>query len=567
MKLVLNGKTMQETKIEIAANSQTNFTFTYPEHRDAQEPLRPGEYQLEVRVEDHGLEIDNARWFVLPVREQIRVLLINGKPLAEIRENPAFFLKKALAASRSSEERIAYIVPEERAEQEFSKLDLNRFDCVFLCNIAGFSHSEVEKLRTYLDSGGGVVFVLGDRVKPDLYNEKLCESGREILPAKIANLAQTEADGSRIYEFETLNLSHSIVNLFAGNPGSGLESVFTFQYFKTELAEDSLSKIVLQFKKSDTNPGDPVIVEKSVGRGHSLLMTTSLDASWSTWSSTSPSFLPIVQELVHFAVRGRWRNVRFQVGDTIPLWQNGLGQPTHNSNRIRKPDGSVQAIFAQSSADWKIERDGCDYFREKPRANSMSVGRFAAGTIVRVIKEEQGFLEIEKRGERFWVESKFLKRQGSSRMYFQKTMQSGIYELLPLSPLESSKNYAVNLDVQESDLTHISQDKLQKEAFPGIEFHYRKRWKPLESKLHNISTEENPVAQLLLGIALSLLFVDLVMAWRFFYGLVFLGVLFSVWLIGIAFYASILWGIGTSSVICVLVLFGVRFWRRRVRTN
>ena len=52
------------------------------------------------------------------------------------------------------------------------------------------------------------------------------------------------------------------------------------------------------------------------GRGRSLLVTTSVDERWGTWPLW-PSFLPLVHEIVQFAVSGRWGERQRLVGEPL----------------------------------------------------------------------------------------------------------------------------------------------------------------------------------------------------------------------------------------------------------
>ena len=56
--------------------------------------------------------------------------------------------------------------------------NLAGYDCVFLCNVAQFTASEARVLDAYLQSGGNLVFFLGDQVLAEQYNRELGGRGR-----------------------------------------------------------------------------------------------------------------------------------------------------------------------------------------------------------------------------------------------------------------------------------------------------------------------------------------------------------------------------------------------------
>ena len=147
----------------------------------------PGDHTVECRLAGDLLDVDNHRWRVLPVRETIRVLCIDGHPAGDPLAGAAGYLAVALAPAedRFSSHPIAPVVVPETALLES---DLSEFDCIFLSNVSRVTAAEAEVLSRYLDAGGGLVVFLGDRVQTDNYNRFLGaeEDGAGILPDRLA---------------------------------------------------------------------------------------------------------------------------------------------------------------------------------------------------------------------------------------------------------------------------------------------------------------------------------------------------------------------------------------------
>ena len=77
--------------------------------------------------------------------------------------------------------------PKVISEADLSAEDLSQYDCVFLCNVALVTPTEATLLQAYAEAGGGVVFTLGDRVRPENYNAVLYRDGTGVLPAALGN--------------------------------------------------------------------------------------------------------------------------------------------------------------------------------------------------------------------------------------------------------------------------------------------------------------------------------------------------------------------------------------------
>ncbi len=295
-----------------------------------------GEHRLEVRLKPDGLRVDDSRRLVIPVRDELQVLLVNGKPSGELMGNATDFLKLALAPELPNRTLASPMRPTVIRESDLLGTDLARFDCVFVCNVALLTDREAEVLRGYLEAGGGVVFCLGDQVRADNYNQTLFKDQQPILPARLVERVGDAKQKETVFEFDAGDFSHPIVRPFQGNPGAGLEQTKTFAYFKTEVPENRGARVALRFSN-----GDPVIVDAPYGRGRAILVTTSVDREWSTWAVWGHSLIPLMHETVNYAVSGRWTERDVLVGQ--PLVSHLPVRATDVTAVLQLPGGESQA--------------------------------------------------------------------------------------------------------------------------------------------------------------------------------------------------------------------------------
>src|SRR5262249_19975968 len=275
-----------------------------------------GEHRVLVRLQKDSLPLDDQRWLAVPVREHLRALCVDGGNSGAAAGSATEYLELALSPTaagpaRAGASRRGLIEPTVIREGEMQGLDLANYDCVFLCNVRMFTDREAQNLETYLTGGGGVVWCLGDQVSLENYNQVLYRNGEGCLPARLLDRVGDAEQHETVYAFDPGEFSHPIVSAFQGNPDAGLESTRAYVYVKAALPGKRVSRTALAF---DT--GDPATVERSFGRGKSILITTSVDERWGTWPLW-PSFLPLVHEIVEFAVSGRWGERQRLVGDPI----------------------------------------------------------------------------------------------------------------------------------------------------------------------------------------------------------------------------------------------------------
>ena len=266
-----------------------------------------GDHLLQAMIGDDGLMVDNQRWLSVPVRDATRVLCVQGQPHA------GEYVALALQSADESQGLRAEVT----SEHAILERTLQEYECIFLCNIARFTPDEARRLQYYVEQGGGLVFVLGDLVRAESYNEILGpDSATKLLPAKL-----NEVVSDRRHSFDPLEYRHPLTSPFRGHERAGLLTVPTWRYVRLDQVEATAS-VALAFDN-----GDPAIITAERANGKVLLIATaaspeSVDRStdpptpWTALASW-PSFPPLVHEIVRFAQSNRVAQRNVLVGDLI----------------------------------------------------------------------------------------------------------------------------------------------------------------------------------------------------------------------------------------------------------
>ncbi len=276
----------------------------------------PGDHLVELQIDEDELTLDDKRRLSIPVREFLRVLLVDGDFKPEPYKAETDLLSQALAPEAESTGSPSLIHTEVVSESQIAGRDLAPYDCVILCNVARYSEAEAAALREYLKQGGGVVVFGGDQVEPSNYNRYLFADGKGILPAELGKIVGDERSRDTTFTFNPLNFRHPIVEAFAGAGDevvAGLTHVATRRYFQLKVPPDSAAKVALAF-----NNGDPAIVEGSWGRGVVYLIATTADLGWTGWP-IHPSFPPVMEQIVLRASAGKLTERNVSVGGSLDL--------------------------------------------------------------------------------------------------------------------------------------------------------------------------------------------------------------------------------------------------------
>jgi hypothetical protein len=388
----VDGHRLKEAYVDVGPGEQSTVSFSYRFEA-------PGDHVVEARLGADLLDVDNHRWLTLPVKENLRVLCVDGKPAGGGLGGATDYLVLALDPERGEASGRELVKCDVIPESALSEHDLSRYDCVFLCNVGQFTGNEARLLDVYLQQGGGLVFFLGDQVLAERYNRELGgEQGVRLLPAQIGDLV-AEAQ----YRFDPLDYRHPLVNAFSGREAAGLLTTPVYKYFRLKLPPDGAARVALAFEG-----GDPAIVEEPIHRGRVILVATegsmsSIDpATKSPWTTMPawPSYVPLVQEMLVLAVSGQARQRNVEVGQAI--------------------GDTVDSAAAQL-----------------PLSVSMPDG-----------KHEDLRLSVDARG---------------GRWSFGDTSQSGVYLAQLGNPVSREETFAVNVDTAESNLARLEPDELPKQ--------------------------------------------------------------------------------------------------------
>jgi len=435
VQFVIDGRRAGEEKLRLDAGGSATVAFS---HRFES----PGDHALEVVVPGDQLKVDNNRWLAISVKPALRVLCIDGQPGGTL-GTASSFLVHALAPEESQSLTSA-VSPEVAGESALLELDLHQYDCLFLVNVAQFTNSEARVLDRYLEAGGGLVVFLGNRVMADRYNQVLggvTAGGVDLLPARIAS-----EPVSGDWSINPLEYRHPIVTVFRGQERAGLLTTPIKEHFPLDVSDGTSSRVVMAL-----DDGSPLMVERQVRRGRVVLVGTSADVSW-TPMPVLPSYVPVIQELLAFAVADQLEHRNVQVGETIGATLPRVGGST--SVTIDTPDG----------------------------------------------RNETAPIVMEA---------------GTGNWSFSATDPSGIYTASPTDSPESKESFAVNVNTAEGDLTKTTEQELRQGVLADVNAQIHTVWQRMSDEPASVTTRSSSLAKMLLYLLLALLFVETYLARRF----------------------------------------------------
>jgi hypothetical protein len=202
--------------------------------------------------------------------------------------------------------------PADEGRLQQTGLDLAKYDAVCLVDPPPLSSAAWQLLRDYVESGGGLGIFLGRRARRDEMN---AAAAQQLLPAQLRWQSREET------YLRPVAVEHPALAALQGLVDIAPWSEFpVFKYWELEAgAEDAI--VVATYAN-----GKPALVERIVGAGRVLLMTTSLsdpahDDPWNLLP-TGPEpwpFLVLAGGIADYLTNTRDERLNFLAGQTVVL--------------------------------------------------------------------------------------------------------------------------------------------------------------------------------------------------------------------------------------------------------
>ncbi len=253
--LDLNDKTVVQTNLTVAPTSTGQVTFTH-------DAPTTGFMYGSVSIDDDDLLPDNRFNFAMKIPSSSRVALVSDD------DEEAFYVQKALSPSAAGNftKQVDLIGP-----LQAGTANLFSYDAVIV-NLKGqLPAALLSSIRSYLNSGGAVLFMMRPEVDVRDFSEKIASPFFR-LQATEAPPTPTPQAGK--YLLSRFDLDHPLFSPYRQFAADKLPQAEFLGHFRT--VEESSARVLARF--SDNMPA---VLEGSVGRGRVLLYTFSLDNRFS----------------------------------------------------------------------------------------------------------------------------------------------------------------------------------------------------------------------------------------------------------------------------------------------
>ncbi len=323
---------------------------------------KAGSQVVTARVQGEGMTSDDIRQSAIDVTSAVRVLIISGDERPG--DGPAMtfrgesdFLRLALAPFKAmnrpgpnagevsvlpaSQWALGAPSPSGANAADAKDVQLGKYQVVILANVARVDERQVRDLEQFVYGGGGLLIAPGNLTRVDEYNARLYRGGAGIMPAEL--FEPTPVDGSKATALLGIDLTHPAFLFLQGRPDP-IPSATIGRYFPAAVRPPD-ARVVASYVN-----GQPFLVESTAGRtgrGRVMLVTTPLDADWSTLP-LSNFYLPFVDSVVRYLVSGS--NGARNLSPGQPL-VSVFDEPMTNKATLQLPDGSKKNVEVMRVGD------------------------------------------------------------------------------------------------------------------------------------------------------------------------------------------------------------------------
>jgi hypothetical protein len=277
-----------------------------------------GPHEVDVRFTTDALEVDNRRALSTLVEKRLGVLIVDGSPSSEPGEAASFFVGTTLELGGSQTRPPVFQVKTVN-EVTFDHETLAEWDLLVLANLATVSERRAQEIEEFVTRGGGLLVFLGSRTAPIRMNELLYKDGASVLPAAIGAPVGEVNTRDLAFELKPVALDRPPFDYFADERIlAALIHIPIYRFFATTPPADSPDvRLLAQFvtPKASVTPPYPAVLEKTLGRGRTILVTTSADREWNELA-VFPTYVPLIRETAYHLVRRSERFENLLVGDS-----------------------------------------------------------------------------------------------------------------------------------------------------------------------------------------------------------------------------------------------------------
>lgn len=302
-----------------------------------------GVFALTGRLQgEDQLSPDNENTAIVQVVDRVPVLIV--EPPADYRQrvSDAVFFTTALGYEAESphEDWHAVFSPRLISPDALGKERLSKYQAIVLTSLTPLVSATVERLRGFVERGGGLWVILGRRTDQESFNAAWYQDGGGLCPLPLGELQTFDES-----EEETVHPpsgEHRATAQLSDTKRLDIDAVRiqTRHAFDRSSVGEDLSVLL------ETGDGSPLVVEQYFGRGRAIIQTLPFDVGWSNLPMTK-AHVVMVNDWMAYLTQPAATQFNLATGARIELPQSLV--ESQGGVTIVAPDGNVHELSLRES--------------------------------------------------------------------------------------------------------------------------------------------------------------------------------------------------------------------------
>ena len=355
VELTIDGvKQASSPQLNLPPGGRVIHGFTFSLQRAG---LHRGEVSL---IGEDGSRYDDRRFFAIDLGRSVPVAVVESRRHEIPYLDDAYYLEQALALGQPG---AGGFNVSTLTVGDLTGEPLEKYKVLYCVNLPALDAEAAERLGAYVAAGGNLVWICGDNVETEAYNRMNRLSGGRLLPAPLVDVrAIGRQEGRDSWHVGFLDEKHpALKNLL--EPASLYESVLVYRHVRMEV-EKGHARVLARL-----DDGEPLLVERGVGDGRTLMLGTGAVVSWSNLP-LRPIFMPLVVRLTfHLSETDR---VRTNLLAGQPLEYRFIGAAEPLEVELVPPDGETLRLKTSEEFRYANTHDIGIYVLRLPDAENQT---------------------------------------------------------------------------------------------------------------------------------------------------------------------------------------------------
>lgn len=346
MQTAVNGEPLDELDVDAIASGETTSVQWKWQADNA------GVYALSCRLPaEDQLLADNEDSVIVEVVSEIPVLIVEAPAEYRQRLAEASFVTTALGYEGETPRDGWHSVfaPHLISVEDLKTTPLGEYRAIVITDAAPIVSESAERLREFVERGGGLWVALGRRTDREAFNAVWYDDGGGLCPLPLDDVVTYTSDGEQQAVIHPPSRDHFTTAQLADTNRLDIDTVRikARHRFQPPAPGQELSTIL------ETGDGDPLVIENYLGRGRVIFQSLPFDVGWSNLPITR-AFVVMVQDWFDYLTQPAATQYNLAAGGRIEV--SRPPSSARNEATLSLPDGSTKSLPLRESGDGFVYR-------------------------------------------------------------------------------------------------------------------------------------------------------------------------------------------------------------------